>query len=180
MREIWRDIPSYKGLYQASNYGRIRSVPRKSYNARGQLRQYPGRILKAKARESGRDEYLVVTLCHNGEEKQKKVHRLVLEAFEGPCPPGMEGCHNDGNRYNNKPDNLRWGTRKSNNRDKYKHGTAQQGEGGSKVRLREHDVLRIRYLWSRKIHSMSQLGKMFGVHTSTIKSIIYRKTWRHI
>ena len=144
------------------------------------MRTYPGRVLKTKARESGQDKYLIVTLSHQGEEQQKKVHRLVLEAFKGPCPPGMEGCHNDGNRYNNSPDNLRWGTRKSNNQDKYRHGTAQQGEAGSAVRLKESDVRRIRYLHSRKTYSMSQIARMFGVHTSTIKSIVYRRTWRHV
>lgn len=43
-----------------------------------------------------------------------KVHRLVCEAFHGPCPPGMEVLHDDEDGLNNRPENLRWGTRKEN------------------------------------------------------------------
>ncbi len=45
--------------------------------------------------------YKTVCFSHQGNEKTIKVHRLVLKEFVGPCPPGMQGCHNDGNRLNN-------------------------------------------------------------------------------
>lgn len=51
------------------------------------------------------------------------VHRLVLEAFVGPCPEGMEGCHGDGDPTNNSLGNLRWDTATSNQLDKVRHGT---------------------------------------------------------
>lgn len=54
--------------------------------------------------------------------KNKYIHRLVLEAFVGPCPDGMEALHSDGNKTNNNVDNLRWGTPSENNRDIVKHG----------------------------------------------------------
>lgn len=53
------------------------------------------------------------------------VHRLVLMAFVGPCPEGMEACHNDGDPINNRLDNLRWDTHSSNMYDRVKHGTHQ-------------------------------------------------------
>ncbi|MGH8035083.1 MAG: HNH endonuclease signature motif containing protein, partial [Lysobacterales bacterium] len=56
----------------------------------------------------------------------RKVHRLVLEAFVGPCPDGMVGCHNDGDTRNNRLSNRRWDTPGSNNRDKQVHGTDHQ------------------------------------------------------
>lgn len=62
-------------------------------------------------------------LSRNGATKRQWVHRLVLSAFTGPCPPGMECCHNDGDPSNNRPENLRWDTRSSNARDKRVHGT---------------------------------------------------------
>lgn len=52
-----------------------------------------------------------------------RVHRLVLTAFVGPCPEGMEACHNDGDKLNNRLDNLRWDTRDANRADSYAHGT---------------------------------------------------------
>jgi hypothetical protein len=51
------------------------------------------------------------------------VHRLVLKAFVGPCPEGMEGCHWDGDACNNKLDNLRWATHAENVEDSIRHGT---------------------------------------------------------
>lgn len=60
----------------------------------------------------------------------KLVHRLVLEAFVGPCPSGCEGCHYDGNPANNIVSNLRWDTTKNNCLDKRRHGR----NGGRRVR----------------------------------------------
>lgn len=58
--------------------------------------------------------------------KTRLVHRLVLEAFVGPCPPGHECCHRDGDPSNNCLDNLYWGTRSDNVRDAIQHGTHAQ------------------------------------------------------
>lgn len=54
--------------------------------------------------------------------KNKYIHRLVLEAFVGPCPDGMKALHADGNKTNNNVKNLRWGTSAENNLDIVKHG----------------------------------------------------------
>lgn len=69
--------------------------------------------------------YPMVTLCQGGKQGNHHVHTIVLEAFVGPCPPGMEACHDpDRTRTNCLPSNLRWDTRKANHADKRKHGTA--------------------------------------------------------
>ena len=62
--------------------------------------------------------YLAVTLWRKGQQNTKYVHRLVLEAFVGPCPPGMEACHNNSNPADNRLSNLRWDTRQANHKDK--------------------------------------------------------------
>jgi len=177
--EIWRDIPEYKGYYQASNYGRVRSIPRKIFNGKS-IQNYKGKVLKAQIKDKEHDKYLVVTLCRCGTEKQRKVHRLVLFTFKGKCPPNMEGCHNDGDIYNNRPSNLRWDTRSGNMKDKRKHGTSQHGENSTNVLLTEPDVLKMRKIYSRRSHTLKQLAQMFGVSESGVKSIIYRKNWTHI
>jgi hypothetical protein len=55
--------------------------------------------------------------------KGRRIHRLVLQAFVGPCPAGQECCHGDGDPSNNVLSNLRWGTRSDNRRDSVGHGT---------------------------------------------------------
>jgi hypothetical protein len=59
----------------------------------------------------------------SGRYRMAKVHQLVMEAFVGHRPIGMEVCHNDGNNGNNRWTNLRYDTRAANERDKKKHGT---------------------------------------------------------
>lgn len=66
--------------------------------------------------------YRIVSLPIEGVGKRTfNVHRLILEAFVGPCPEGMEACHNDGDRGNNRLNNLRWDTRSANMADRFRH-----------------------------------------------------------
>ncbi len=61
-------------------------------------------------------------LLYNGVKLKKFwVHRLVLIAFVGDCPPGKECCHNDGDATNNRVENLRWDTRSANMKDRFTH-----------------------------------------------------------
>src|SRR5262245_28162285 len=71
------------------------------------------------------------------------VHRLVLEAFVGPCPPGQTACHNDGDTANNALGNLRWDTRTENMADKKKHGTATAGMTNAGAKLSDAAVVTI-------------------------------------
>lgn len=73
--------------------------------------------------QSERRGYLAVSLQIDGRSQRRSVHHLVLEAFCGPRPAGMHGCHNDGNRRNNCASNLRWDTPQANIHDSIKHGT---------------------------------------------------------
>jgi HNH endonuclease/NUMOD4 motif len=113
--ERWLPIPGYEGFYEASDLGRIRSVPRKKPNG-----QPVGTVLKPWTRPDG---HLMVVLCVNGQKTSSLVHRLTAITFIGAQPPGCEVCHNDGNPANNVPGNLRWGTRGDNVRDSVRHGT---------------------------------------------------------
>lgn len=66
--------------------------------------------------------YLTVGLRRDGRTHRFHVHRLVLMAFVGPGD-GLDGCHNNGDRMDNRLENLRWGTRADNIRDQVRHGT---------------------------------------------------------
>jgi HNH endonuclease/NUMOD4 motif len=98
--EEWRQVVGFEGFYEVSNWGRVRSV------ARGTGRK-TGKLLIA--RSHIRDEYLSVVLSTNlRNATEYKIHRLVLEAFKGPCPENKEVDHIDGNRTNNTLPNLRY------------------------------------------------------------------------
>ncbi|KKN73102.1 hypothetical protein LCGC14_0404110 [marine sediment metagenome] len=127
--------------------------------------------------------YLTVRLYKNSCGIDKKVHKLVLEAFVSSCPKGMEACHNNGDRLDNRLENLRWGTRSSNIKDAIKHSTAsclRRGEDSTNHKLTERDVLEIRRLWWDMLQTMKDITKLYNVHYSTINRIINRRIWKHI
>lgn len=130
MTEEWRPIPNCPG-YEVSDQGRVRSyikvTNRRGDKIRGFRRavcEEPQRILKARANRGG---YLYVNPMRKGKMWTVMVHALVLAAFVGPCPAGMECCHYDGNKANNRLDNLRWDTPASNARDRTRHGRTRNG-----------------------------------------------------
>lgn len=119
--EEWLPVVGYEGLYEVSNMGRALSVerlvavndPRRGYGA------VSAKILNIPVNSRG---YGHVKLARNGKQRHLRIHRLVLAAFIGPCPEGHEGCHIDGDPTNNQLDNLYWGTKQQNMRDKLLHG----------------------------------------------------------
>lgn len=117
--EEWRPVVGHEGFYEVSDLGRVRSVDRTLPRAGGTMR-IRGKILTPGVDKHGR---CGVNLHRDGSVKHRRVHRLVLQAFVGPCPDGMEGCHNDGDATNNQIGNLRWDTSLSNSLDMARHGT---------------------------------------------------------
>lgn len=110
--EVWEDIVGYKGQYQVSDKGNVRSVDR--IDSRGRKRK--GALLKL---IYDKDGYIIVNLYKNGIGVQKKVHRLVTEAFI-PNPNGLPQVnHRDEVKANNNVENLEWCTSEYNNN----HGT---------------------------------------------------------
>lgn len=117
-QESWRPIPGFEGFYDVSDQGRIRTVSRIVPTAGGQ-RRVAERIRKLDTTKAG---YKIITLSKGGVRSVKSVHPLVLEAFVGPRPPGMEACHWDGDKGNNALSNLRWDTKKANELDAVRVG----------------------------------------------------------
>lgn len=123
MTETWRPIPGYEGWYEVSDQGRVRGVERRVWHGRnrwgkGFWRLKPAHLLKPALTR----RYYRVSLQREGVSRQFAVHRLVLSAFVGHCPPGMEGCHADDDRTNNRLDNLRWDTKSENVLDQVRNG----------------------------------------------------------
>jgi HNH endonuclease/NUMOD4 motif len=107
--EEWRAIPGYPN-YLVSDLGNIRSMPRQGSRG-GVLALFPNKY-----------GYPFVSLHSDGVQKSRAVHQLVLAAFLGPMPEGMEIRHLDGNPANNRLGNLAYGTHAENNRDIVDHG----------------------------------------------------------
>lgn len=114
--EEWRPVVGYEGYYEVSDLGRVRSVDRVSNI---------GRRLKGKAMKqtAGSHGYLSVSLSREGVVKVRTVHSLVLEAFVGARPEGMEGCHGPNGVGDNRLSQLRWDSRRENALDRVRHGT---------------------------------------------------------
>jgi hypothetical protein len=113
-----------------------------------------------------------------GRKDQRFVHRLVLEAFVGPCPEGMECRHKDGNPGNNRLDNLAWGTRKENHADSVEHGTAYflPGMDAPNRVIDETDVRAILGLW-REGKAMGVIAGLFNIHETNVHSIVTGRSW---
>lgn len=133
--------------------------------------------MKAELKDNGR---LRVRLVQNGKEYRVHVHQLVLENFIGPCPEGMECCHNDDNPLNNKLDNLRWGTRQSNMVDKRINDKIARGENQGLSKITEEQVREIRRMYGSGNYSKYRLGKLFNIDRRNITFIVDRKTWKHV
>lgn len=115
--EIWKDIKGYEGMYQVSNYGRVKGLERWTHFKNGRKpRREPERILKFTKHHKG---YFKAQLRKEDKLKGYFVHRLVAEAFI-PNPEGKSQVnHKDGNKGNNHVDNLEWNTQSENLKHSY-------------------------------------------------------------
>ena len=170
LMEIWKDIPGYEGLYQASSVGRVRSLKRATTS---------GRIIKQKTIWSG---YMRVCLSKNNKKVYASVHRLVAMAFLQNPQGKPEVNHKDGDKTNNRVENLEWVTRGENERHAYrclgkKPNKTWMGKPRRFARVFSDDEIRaIRNsdLSSRKI------GNLLGVSKTTILNIRNRKIYTEV
>lgn len=173
-KERWLPIVGFEGFYEVSDHGRVRSVDRvlMCVNRWGQIapRKYTGKII-APGRVRA---YLQVHLQRKGNEAVQTVHRAVLTAFQGPCPPGMQGAHIDGNPENNHISNLAWKTPHENYLDKEKHGTVFRGDKNPTAKLSEAQAQEIRELVKTGMPQW-RIGEKFGVCQQHISNILLRK-----
>lgn len=169
-----RDIPNFPG-YTVDRHGRVFS----------RFKRGPGLHITDSRREvsqatSGGRKRLRVTLYKNEKPVSVFVHRLVLEAFVGPCPTGMECCHEDGDEANNCLGNLKWGTRKDNEADKKRHGTASRlcGQDNPMARLTIREVKKIRRLASLGQYSQREIAAKFRTSQGRVSLIVRGESWR--
>lgn len=114
--EIWKDVKDYEGLYQVSNLGNIKSLDRvvklvskNQFNSFTTLKAIKGKEISKVVNSKG---YYQIALYKNGKMKNKLLHRLVLEAFIPNIENKPTVNHIDGNKLNDRLDNLEWATNK--------------------------------------------------------------------
>ena len=164
----WLPITGYEGRYDVSDSGQV--------NSRSDYRPSSGGILIPWVQNRG---YQYVSLRLDGKKKTFAVHRLVLDAFVGPCPHGMQVAHGDGDPKNNHLSNLRWATPKDNIADRARHGRTAKGEANGSSKLDRHAVKTIKRM---KDHGFSafETARLACVNPSTIQSIWSGESWIHI
>lgn len=117
MKEIFKDIKGYEGLYQISNLGRVKSLERDI-----KLRQYTKHVDAFIMRQDlNKRGYLYIRLTKNGKQKAFRVHRLVAEAFIDNPNSLSQVNHIDFNRTNNNVNNLEWVTPQDNTNHSIEH-----------------------------------------------------------
>lgn len=123
------------------------------------------------------------TVCLYPGQISRLVHRLVLETFVGPCPEGMEGCHNDGDHTNNQLGNLRWDTHQENIQDRDRHNRTARGQRAGGAKLTEEQVLQIRAEHAAspsKYGLTKRLASKYHVSPGIITRIVRRHNWKHL
>ena len=120
LSEGWRAVVGYEGYYEVSDRGRVRSLERSFVDSIGRTRKFPGVEMSTPIGSGG---YPSVYLKRSGSVFSTAVHRLVADAFLGAKEVGQEVCHKNGNKFDPRASNLRWGSRSSNILDEVKHGT---------------------------------------------------------
>jgi hypothetical protein len=167
IKEEWKDISNWP-FHQVSNLGRIRVLPGGIVGGKNRV----VREIKLRSHTIGARGYPVI----DQGRKHHYIHHLVLNAFHGPCPAGMECRHLNGNRTDNRyPENLVWGTRSENKCDSTKHGT-----GARNLKLTQSQVDEIRSIMKNNSnYSQTKIAKEYGVSQATISYICNNKYWKH-
>jgi len=177
-KEIWKNISGYEKLYQISNFGNVKSLPKKRKGPNW-IKITDEIILKQSIDKWG---YHAVKLTKNGNSKFHLVHRLVLYAFVGKENKGQETLHLDDNTHNNNINNLKWGTKSENIKQMHAHGRKNmKGEESPAAKLTKAQVDRIHFLKGKVEKGYwTKLARALGVHPSTIHHIVNGNRWRHV
>ena len=178
MNNVWRDIPGYEGLYQASNDGHVKALERKSWNGKV-ICIRSERLLTPQKVAGG---YYQICITPNNKQIRKYLHRLIAEAWISNPDNKPFINHKDGNKSNNSISNLEWCTRSENVKHAFATGLmCNKGEKSPVSKLKEEDVLsiRIRYYIGESTYRIFKSND-YPISYTNIKDIIAKRTWAHI
>lgn len=166
----WRTIPGYEGRYQVSDEGQVKSLARK-VRCRGGFRSVSEILLK---HVFDTDGYHMVSLANGtkGDQTLFKVHRLVLLAFVGPLPDGLESRHLDDDKNNNRLANLCYGTGLENWADRIRNGKGIEGLKNPNSKLTAEQVLELPSLWPEM--TQAQIAEKYGLSEGYVQQLLRR------
>lgn len=160
----WRIIPVNE-RYEVSSEGLVRN-------------RSTGRILAPCTQKRG--GYLAVSLWQNNRGKTWPVHQLVALSFHGPRPSSShDAAHRDGDKLNNRRENVQWLTKAENEADKVRHGTANIGSRNGSAKLSIETVREIRAAHAGGA-APKDIGARFGVEQSHLSRILSRQLWKDV
>lgn len=166
VHEEWLPVVGYEGWYSVSNVGRVR----RDKSVAGTR---PGKILKPQT-----IRYARVTLSRNNRVRVFAVHRLVAAAFLGPLPSGHQVNHRNGDKLDNRVENLEYVTASRNIHHAYETGLKPYGERHPQARLTNRQVRTIKSLAGTM--PAKAVGERFGVSSQAIQYIWNGKNRRHL
>lgn len=180
VKEEWRPVAGYEGLYEVSDLGRVRSLDRVVIHKWAGEAMKHGKVLSLRSRR-GRPGYCFAALYDGVSKKQKRmsVHRLVAICFIGNPSKKQMVNHIDGNPLNNSVSNLEWCTASENSIHSFTLGTRKpaRGERHAMSKLKEIDVKAIRWLYENGF-GRDRLSEMFVVSRTQIGNILNGKHWK--
>lgn len=180
MEEIWKPIPGYERIYEASSLGRIRSIDRISVWQRknGTVVNRPVKGREILPQPDGRKNYHHVNLCKNGKQKICQVHRLIANTFI-PNPNNYpEVNHIDENKTNNAVSNLEWCDHKYNNNYGSKlHSTRGSNNPQSKISSETVKEIRALYKDRDKEYGLTPLVRKYGISVTHMCAILKGRRW---
>lgn len=169
--EVWKSIESYETLYEVSNFGNVKSLGRQVLGKlTSSTRSVKERILKPKTSKYG---YLEVSLHKEGKLSTKRVNRVVAIAFINNANNYPQVNHIDGNKLNNKIDNLEWVSNSMNQIHAHKTGLKRslKGENSNRAILTNEKVLDMKNKY-KSGSKIKDLHKEFGIKYTTCWHII--------
>jgi hypothetical protein len=161
--EIWKDIPGYETLYQASNLGRIKRILFKN----NIVTKKENKILKTRINKNNREQ---IMLYKNGKRKNMTVHRLVASAFLENPNNYPEVNHIDGNSLNNNVNNLEWCTKQYNMKHAYDNNLTHVKEYNKKM---SKPIIRSDGI---KYHNAYAAAKDLGVTVFAVRDVLKGRT----
>ena len=171
--ETWLPIPGYDG-YEVSDFGNVRSYYLKGNHKR--KRSPHPRTLAKRARSSGAYPSVSLPNPTTGKYHSKAIHRLVMLAFVGPCPDGLEVAHLNGDPTDNRLSNLEYVTHQANESHKRRHGTSGEGERNSNARLQGWQVAEVKFL-AGKSAPQGKIAELFDISHKQVSDILRGRSW---